>query len=206
MNSRSETQKSFVSRSIGWLSELSGYASGVLILASMLIICYGVVLRYVLGASTVWQTELAVYFLMFAAFVGGAYGLKHGDHVRIDIVVNRLPGRVRLFINFVAVVLGFVFIAIIGVLGFDMWWEAVERGRRSSTAWRVPLAFPYFMLPLGMTLMALQYLIIAAEILRRFISGETSGPLPGEDEDIVEEAGVQASDESEGIAEERKNQ
>lgn len=203
---RSETQKSFVSRTIDWLSELSGYASGVLILASMLIICYGVVLRYVLGASTVWQTELAVYFLMFAAFVGGAYGLKHGDHVKIDVVANRLPGRVRLFVNFLAVVLSLLFIATIGVLSFDMWWDAVQTGRRSSTAWRVPLGFPYFMLPLGMTLMALQYLVIAAEILRKFISGETSDPTPGESEDMVEETGVRASDESEGAAKERKNQ
>ncbi len=202
---RSETQKSFISRSIGWLSELSGYVSGVLILASMLIICYGVVLRYVLGASTVWQTELAVYFLMFAAFVGGAYGLKHGDHVKLDVVVNRLPGRVQLFTNFVAAVLGFLFIAVIGVLSFELWWDAVQTGRRSSTAWNIPLGYPYFMLPLGMTLMALQYLVIAAEILRRFISGEASGPMPGEGEDI-EETGVQASDESEGAAEERKNQ
>ena len=203
---RSETQKSFISRSIGWLSELSGYVSGVLILASMLIICYGVVLRYVLGASTVWQTELAVYFLMFAAFVGGAYGLKHGDHVKLDVVVNRLPGRVQLFTNFVAAVLGFLFIAVIGVLSFELWWDAVQTGRRSSTAWNIPLAYPYFMLPLGMTLMALQYLVIAAEILRKFISGEASGPIPGESEDIVEETGVRASDESEGAAEERKNQ
>ncbi len=203
---RSETQKSFVSRFIGWLSELAGYASGVLILASMLIICYGVFLRYVLGVSTVWQTELAIYFLMFAAFVGGAYGLKHGDHVKIGVVVDRLPGRVRLFVNFVAVVLSLLLIAIIGVLSFDLWWEAVERGRRSSTAWNIPLAYPYFMLPLGMALMALQYLLIAAELLRKFISGETGGPMPGEGEDIIEETGVRASDESEGAAEERKNQ
>lgn len=203
---RSETQKSLVSRSISWLSELSGYVSGVLILASMLIICYGVVLRYVVGASTLWQTELAIYFLMFAAFVGGAYGLKHGDHVKIDVVVNRLPGRVRLFVNLVAAVLGFLFVAIVGVIGFDLWWDAVQTGRRSGTAWNIPLSYPYFMLPLGMTLMALQYLLIAAEILRRFISGETGGPMPDESEDIVEETGVRASDESEGAAEERKNQ
>jgi TRAP-type C4-dicarboxylate transport system permease small subunit len=144
--------------------------------------------------------------LMFAAFVGGAYGLKHGDHVKLDVVVNRLPGRVRLFTNFVAAVLGFLFIAVIGVLSFELWWDAVQTGRRSSTAWNIPLGYPYFMLPLGMTLMALQYLVIAAEILRKFISGEASGPIPGESEDIVEETGVRASDESEGAAEERKNQ
>ena len=63
-------------RYIERLSELAGYASAVLILASMLIVCYGVLLRYVFGASTVWQLELSTYFLMFAAFVGGAYGLE----------------------------------------------------------------------------------------------------------------------------------
>ncbi len=203
---RSETQKSFISRFIDWLSELSGYVSGVLILASMLVICYGVVLRYVLGASTVWQTELAIYFLMFAAFVGGAYGLKHGDQVKIDVVVNRLPGRAQLLVNFVAAILGFLFIATIAVLSFDLWWHAVQTGRRSGTAWNIPLSYPYFMLPLGMTLMALQYLVIAAEILRKFTSGRNGGPMPGESENIVEETGVRASVESEGAAEERKNQ
>lgn len=184
---RSGTQKSSVSRFIGWLSELSGYVSGVLILASMLIVCYAVVLRYVLGASTVWQTELAIYFLMFAAFVGGAYGLKHGDHVKIDLVVNRLPGRAQLFVRLVAVMLSLLFIAIIGVIGFELWWSAVQTGRRSGTAWNPPLSYPYFMLPLGMTLMALQYLVIAAELFRRLISGETSGRTPDESADEIEE-------------------
>ncbi len=186
--SRSGTQKSFISRSINWLSEISGYVSGVLILSAMLIVCYGVVLRYVLGASTIWQTELSIYLLMFAAFVGGAYGLKHGDQVKIDVLVNRLPGRVQLFVRFVAVILGFVFIAAIGVISVELWWETVETGRRSGTAWNPRLMYPYFILPLGMTLIALQYLVIAAEIFRRLISGETSDPTPdeSEDEEILE--------------------
>jgi TRAP-type C4-dicarboxylate transport system permease small subunit len=180
---RSGTQESFLSRLIGWLSELAGYASSLLILASMLVICYAVLLRYVLGASTVWQTELAIYFLIFAAFVGGAYGLKHGDHVKIDVVVNRLPGRVQLFVRFVAAILGFFFILIIAVIGFELWWEAVQMGRRSGTAWNPPLAYPYFILPLGMTLIALQYLVIVAELFQRLVSGRPGGPPPDETED-----------------------
>lgn len=186
--SRSGTEKSsFPSRFIGWLCELSGYASAVLTLAAMLIICYSVFLRYVLGASTTWQNELAIYMLMFAAFVGAAYGLKHGDHVRIDVLVNRLPGRAQLLVRLIAVILSFLFIATIAVLGFELWWEAVEKGVRSGTVWNPPLSYAYFMLPLGMTLMALQYLVIAAGIFRRLISGETSGPMPDESEDEDEE-------------------
>ena len=169
---RSETQKSFVSRSIGWLSELSGYVSGVLILASMLIICYGVVLRYVLGASTVWQLELSTYFLMFAAFVGGAYGLRHGDHVNLSLIVDRLPAKAQLYVKLVASILGFVFIAIVAVIAYFLWWETAEAGRTSGTAWNVPLTYPYLIVPLGMTLIALQYLVIVVEFIQRIRTGD----------------------------------
>jgi TRAP-type C4-dicarboxylate transport system permease small subunit len=89
-------------RYIGRLSELAGYVSAVLILVSMLVVCYGVALRYVFGASTLWQLELSTYFLMFAAFVGGAYGLKHGDHVNLALVVDRLPEKARLYVRLLA--------------------------------------------------------------------------------------------------------
>jgi TRAP-type C4-dicarboxylate transport system permease small subunit len=171
-------------RYIDRLSELAGYMSAVLILASMLIVCYGVFLRYVLGASTVWQLELSTYFLMFAAFVGGAYGLRHGDHVNLSLVVDRLPEKVRLYVRLLASILGFVFIAIVALIAYDLWWETAQAGRTSGTAWNVPLTYPYLIVPLGMTLIALQYLVIVVEIFQQIISGQTSDHPPDEGEDL----------------------
>jgi TRAP-type C4-dicarboxylate transport system permease small subunit len=153
-------------RSIDRLSELAGYASAVLILASMLIVCYGVLLRYVFGASTVWQLELSTYFLMFAAFVGGAYGLKHGDHVNLSLIVDRLPAKAQLYVKLVASILGFVFIAIVAAIAYFLWWETTQEGRTSGTAWNVPLTYPYVIVPLGMTLIGLQYLVIVVQTIR----------------------------------------
>jgi TRAP-type C4-dicarboxylate transport system permease small subunit len=170
-------------RYIDRLSGLAGYVSAVLILASMLIVCYGVFLRYVLGASTVWQLELSTYFLMFAAFVGGAYGLKHGDHVNLSLIVDRLPEKVRLYVQLLASVLGFVFIAIVASIAYVLWWETTEAGRTSGTAWNVPLTYPYLIVPLGMTLIALQYLVIVVQIVQRIRTGDhppdESGGLEG---------------------------
>ena len=171
-------------RYIDRLSELAGYMSAVLILASMLIVCYGVFLRYVLGASTVWQLELSTYFLMFAAFVGGAYGLRHGDHVNLSLVVDRLPEKVRLYVRLLASILGFVFIFIVALIAYDLWWETTQEGRTSGTAWNVPLTYPYLIVPLGMTLIALQYLVIVVEIFQQIISGQTSDHQPDEGEDL----------------------
>lgn len=178
------TRKPLFLRYVDRLSELSGYASGVLILAAMLTVCYGVLLRYVLGASTVWQLELSTYFLMFAAFVGGAYGLKHGDHVKIDLLVDRLPQKAQLYVRLLAAVLGFLFIVIVALIAYDLWWETTESGRTSGTAWNVPLTYPYLIVPLGMTLIALEYLIIAFDILRQIISGQTGDRPPDRGEDL----------------------
>jgi TRAP-type C4-dicarboxylate transport system permease small subunit len=177
------TRRSLFFRYVERLSELSGYISGVLILAAMLTVCYGVLLRYVLGISTVWQLELSTYFLMFAAFVGGAYGLKHGDHVKIDLLVERLPEKGQLYVRLLAAVLGFLFIGVVALIAYALWWETTESGRTSGTAWNVPLTYPYFIVPLGMTLIALQYLVIAIDILRQIISGQTSDRPPDRGED-----------------------
>lgn len=185
--SEPERRKSLFARVVGWLSEASGYVSGALILASMLVVCYGVLLRYFLGASTIWQTELAIYFLMFAAFVGGAYGLKHDDHVHIDLVVNRFSGRVRVAIRLVAALLGLSLIVVVGVIGLVLWWETMVAGRRSGTAWNPPLSYPYFIIPLGMGLIALQYLVIAAELFGKLRSGDTEDGTPDEAEEVLEE-------------------
>jgi TRAP-type C4-dicarboxylate transport system permease small subunit len=168
-------------RYIDRLSELAGYASAVLILVSMLVVCYGVALRYVFGASTVWQLELSTYFLMFAAFVGGAYGLKHGDHVNLSLIVERLPGKTRLYVQLVASVMGLLFVAVVAVIGYVLWWETTQSGRTSGTAWNVPLTYPYLIVPLGMTLIALQYLVIVVQILQQIRAG---GGSANEGEDL----------------------
>jgi C4-dicarboxylate transporter, DctQ subunit len=48
----------------------------------------------------------------------------------------------------------------------------------------VPLTYPYLIVPLGMTLIALQYLVIVVEILQQITSGQTSGQPPDEGGDL----------------------
>lgn len=177
MNDSGPRNRSMFSRCVSTTSEIFGYASAALVLASMLIITYAAVLRYVVGASTKWQTELSIYFLMFAAFGGAAYGLKHGDHVNMNLVVVRLPARARHVARLVAAVLGFVLMVVIAVMAFDEWWETTQAGRRSGTAWNPPLTIPHLILPLGMTLLALQYLVVIAELIARVRSGATGEPV-----------------------------
>ncbi|MDQ3509790.1 MAG: TRAP transporter small permease, partial [Actinomycetota bacterium] len=74
-----------------------------------------------------------------------------------------------------------------GVIGAVLWWETTVAGRRSGTAWNPPLSYPYFIVPLGMGLIALQYLVIAAELFEKLRSGDTDDRKPDEAEEVLDE-------------------
>lgn len=206
MNTTTRRPSTLLSRTAERLSELAGYSSAFLILASVLVIGYGVVLRYVVGASTVWQTELSIYFLIYASFVGAAYGLRHGDHVAVDLVVVRLPEPVRNLIAFLAAVLGFLLVVVVAVLGFAFWWDVVESGRRSGTAWNPPLAYPYVILPVGMTVLALQYAVVVQELYEKARPRGRRAAVSSDERDPAEDAawrdGTPCDDDTEKISRE----
>lgn len=158
----SDRTEFFLLRWVDRISEVTGYVSGVCILLATLIICYAVIMRAA-GQSTTWQTELAVYLLIFVTFVGGAYGLKHGSHVHVDLLAHRLSERGQLVLQVVRAALSLVLIAVVAWSAYEMWWKATVAGSTSGTAWDPPLTYIYAILPLGMVLMGLQCL---AEIVR----------------------------------------
>lgn len=153
------------------LSEIAGYLSAVALVLATLAMVYGVALRYFFGRPTVWQTEVSIYLLVFVTFVGGAYGLKHHAHVGVDLLVDRLPPRPQLALRLTT---GLLALGVVGAViwtSYGTWWEAVEGGFRSPTALRAPLSIVYAILPLGMLLIALQYIAFLIEGVEGLIAG-----------------------------------
>lgn len=148
------------------LSEIAGYLSAVALILATLAMMHGVLSRYLLGRPTVWQTEVSVYLLVFVTFVGAAYGLKHHAHVGVDLLVERLPLRARLAVRLATAVLALGVVGTVVWSSYGTWWEATEGGFRSPTALRAPLWAVYAILPLGMVLVALQYLAFIVEGVR----------------------------------------
>lgn len=144
-------------------SEATGYLSGIALLGATFSTVHGVASRYFFGHPTIWQIELSIYFLLFATFVGGAYGLKHHAHVGVDLIVDALPARPRLLMRLVAAVLSLVVVLVVLWTATAMWWEATENGWTSSTVLAAPLSIVYAILPLGMLLVACQYIAFVIE-------------------------------------------
>lgn len=161
------------------LSDLAGILSAAALVLATLAMVHGVLSRYLFGRPTVWQTEVSIYLLIFATFVGAAYGLKHHAHVGVDLIVERLPPRARLTARVVTAVLALGVVAVAFWTSTFTWWEAYEGGHRSPTALRAPLSVVYAILPAGMLLVAFQYLAMTIEgvqalLGRRELDGDVS--------------------------------
>jgi len=135
------------------------------ILASVLISAGNAISRKFFDLSSNAFLEVQ-WYLFSLAFLGAAgYVLLVNEHVRIDAVSQRLPARLRAWIDIG--VLG-VFVlpltVMLGKMGFDLAWQAYVMGEMSYNAGGLPRWPAYACIPLGMASLGLQ---AGSEIIRR---------------------------------------
>lgn len=145
-----------VLRAIGWLSQASGVIAALLIVASVLVTCQMIFIRFVLNGSTIWQTEGVTYMMIGATMLGLPYVQYLRGHVNVDLLPLMLPSAARKALAFL--VLGLTLAIASGMLwhGYLFWHEAWDWGETSNTPWNPKLWVPYVALPLGFGLYALQ--------------------------------------------------
>jgi len=97
-----------------WLRRLGSLA--LLLLAVS--ICLQVVARYVFSFSPIWSEELSRLLLIWTVMIGSALSVRHGVHIRVDVLLSPLPERVKrawfAALDVIALVL-FVVLAVTGV-------------------------------------------------------------------------------------------
>ena len=62
-----------------------------------------------------------------------------------------------------------------------MWYEAYEGDWVSESLWSVPLVYPYLIIPLGMTLTSLQYLVRIGRQVQQLKENGLNQILPNEE-------------------------
>jgi TRAP-type C4-dicarboxylate transport system permease small subunit len=177
-----------VVRAIDSVTDFTGLLGGLFILAAALVIGEAIFVRKVLAESTHWQNELAIYLLMAAAVIGAAFTQKHEGHIGVDLVTAHLHSKGRRIIDIVGSVVGLVVAVVVAYYAWKLWWGALQANEHSETLWGPPLAIPYSALPLGMTLLALQYLIrIGRQVAQLRARSREAGPQPPDEIDTERE-------------------
>ncbi len=129
--------------------------AGILVLLMAVAIGIDVFLRYVLNAPTIWINESARYELLMITFLGLAYTLREKGHIRVDVLIKKLPGQVQDWMNVIDSIVFLIFTGILSYLTWGVFLGSVERGSTSTSLWN-PLIAPWqVFIPLGLAIIAL---------------------------------------------------
>jgi TRAP-type C4-dicarboxylate transport system permease small subunit len=160
-------------RTIDGVTNITGWAAALCLVAAALIITEAVVARKVFGVSTIWQIEAAIFLLIFTVFVGAPFVQKNGHHLNVDLLIINLAPRTREIVLLAALIVSCVLAGIVAVYAWPMWWEALVKNEHSESLWGPPLWIPYLFLPLGMTLLFLQYIVNIIAKIKALRNGAT---------------------------------
>lgn len=147
------------------------FAGGIVI--SMVVLLNEVVLRYVFNAPTIWAHETTIFLCGMAFLYGGLYCTARDRHIRVVLIYDSLPPRLRRVFD---VVISLICMVASGFFAYASWLMVQKaafrpdgsfRLERSGSAWDpvYPGLIKVFLLVV-MTVMAVQFLILAVNYAR----------------------------------------
>lgn len=148
--------KAFI-QGVGHISRFFAFIATLLIVASMLVVCQMILLRYVFAMPTIWQTDFVVFSATVAMFLGAPYVLLKNGHVGVDVIEIMVSERVRLRLQVIGAIFGLIFCAAMLVASWIQFHDAWAGDWRHSSMWAPPLWIPLAALPLSFALLCLQY-------------------------------------------------
>ena len=163
-----------LNRLIDGLTYITGWTAALCLVGAAVIVTEAVLVRKILGISTIWQIEASIFLLIFTVFAGAPFVQKNEHHLNVDLLIIHLSPKTREITLIVVSVISCIFVAIIAWYAWPMWWESVVEHDHSESLWGPPLWIPYLFLPLGMTLLFLQYIVHIRDKIVNLKKGDLS--------------------------------
>ncbi len=144
-------------RGVHALSRASGSLAALCLASASIVVCQMVVMRYALGASTIWQNEFVTFAVVAATLLGSPYVLLTKGHVNVDLLPHYLDPKARRWLALFGATLGWLACAALAWTGWQYFYEAWTEGWVTPSLWGPPLWIPLLPLPVGLGLLTLQY-------------------------------------------------
>jgi TRAP-type C4-dicarboxylate transport system permease small subunit len=139
------------------------------LLAASVVLTYSVLSRHFFKASTDWQDEAAVFCLVGATFLCGAFVQSLRGHIGIEAVATVLGARVNRLRVVVVDVISLAFCLFFAWKSATLLHEAWKDGQTSSSSWAPPLWIPYGLMTAGMVLLCAQLLVCVGASVNRAV-------------------------------------
>ena len=113
-----------------------------------------VIMRYILVKPMVWGEQLAIYCMIWIAFLASSTAFRKGAHMGLDLLLKVAPPRARRVIEAIAHLLVLLFLLVLTVWGFKHAYAV--RQQRSPVVFNMSMFWAYLALPVGGVCMLIQ--------------------------------------------------
>jgi len=114
-----------------------------------------VVLRYLFNDS-LGSMELVIFSLIWASLIGASAGIRHGVHIHVEILIDRLPRELARRITMAGLLLSAAFTAFLCIFGIQFVLFLAQRGQ-TTPEMRLP-AWPFYSaIPISTALMTVRF-------------------------------------------------
>ncbi|MGC3986572.1 MAG: TRAP transporter small permease [Pseudorhodoferax sp.] len=162
-------------RALECLSHRAMTVAGWCYLLITALICFDILARRLLGFSTEATAELTGYLMAVGMSWGLAGTLFERGHVRIDVLVQKLPLKVRVWLHLASLAALLVATGFFVYGAFSLAKDSYDFGSTDLSAMHTPLVLPQGLWAAGLALLLLAVLAIGARAVRQLAAGDADG-------------------------------
>jgi TRAP-type C4-dicarboxylate transport system permease small subunit len=127
----------------------------ICILIMVVVTFLQVVMRYVFNNSLSWSEELARILFIWVSWIGISFGQKRAEHIKIVLVTDRLKGKVKEAVLFIADICTLAILVIILIKGIQIT-DKIYNMASTTPALYIPKWITYASVPISCGLMSIR--------------------------------------------------
>ena len=135
--------------------------SGVMLVASVALNFANVIGRYFFSVSIPWAEEAMLFLMVGCVFLGNGVVAWSGRQIRMDIIISRLPPKIREALDLFSELVLIATTVTIVIFAWPVIRDLAAFDQRSQ-AGDFPLVVPQALVPIGLAIMAL---LVAVRLL-----------------------------------------
>ncbi|MGR5453511.1 TRAP transporter small permease subunit [Vibrio alfacsensis] len=142
-----------INRLVYWI----GASTSVLMPILAFTVAFEVFSRYVLGEPTIWAYDVSLFLFGYIAALGGALAQQNKAHINVDVLYLSVSARVRCFFNLISYSLAIFFLAVVLMMSFGKFEEAMEFNYRRQSEWAPSMTHFWVMMVVACGAFILQF-------------------------------------------------
>lgn len=160
-----------LTRAVSRLASAMAHLAGWNYVACAVLITFDVVGRSFFGVSSTATVEVSSYMLACGIAWSLAHTLARRAHIRVDVLVNRLPLRLRVWLHLLSLTLLTGFAAFLAWAGWQILEESMLFDAHDNSALRIPLDIPQGIWAFGLLAFLVMALVLLLESTLAMVFG-----------------------------------